>query len=63
VRSEAAKDLMVSKFKNMQKGGRPEALREAKLNMKKSIRQKGNEKLSLFHPFFWSPFILRGDWR
>jgi CHAT domain-containing protein len=61
VESEAARDLMVETFKNMQKGGRPEALREAKLNMKKSIRQMGKEKVSLSHPFFWAPFVLVGE--
>jgi len=61
VESEAARDLMVETFKNMQKGGRPEALREAKLNMKKFIRQMGKEKVSLSHPFFWAPFVLVGE--
>ena len=63
VESEAAKDLMVETFKNMKKEAKPEALRDAKLSMKKSIRQKGQEKLSLSHPFFWAPFVLVGEGR
>ena len=61
VESEAAKDLMVETFKNMNKEAKPEALRKAKLTMKSSITQKGNEKISLSHPFFWAPFVLVGE--
>jgi hypothetical protein len=42
VESEAARDLMVGTFKNVNKEARPEALRKAKLTMKNSTRQKGN---------------------
>jgi hypothetical protein len=52
VESEAARDLMVNTFKNMNQEARPEALRKAKLTMKSSSRQVGKEKLSLSHPFF-----------
>jgi tetratricopeptide (TPR) repeat protein len=61
VESEAARDLMVGAMKLMKNKTKPEALREAKLNMKKSIRQTGKEKLSLSHPFFWAPFVLVGE--
>jgi CHAT domain-containing protein/Tfp pilus assembly protein PilF len=61
VESESARDLMVGAMKLMKNKTKPEALREAKLNMKKSIRQTGNEKLSLSHPFFWAPFVLVGE--
>jgi CHAT domain-containing protein/tetratricopeptide (TPR) repeat protein len=61
VESEAARDLMVGTFKNMNKEAKPEALRKAKLSMKNSTRQKGGEKLSLSHPFFWAPFVLVGE--
>jgi CHAT domain-containing protein len=64
VESEAARDLMVATFKNIQKEARPEALKNAKLKMKGSIRDnKGvpSGKLSLSHPFFWAPFVLVGE--
>jgi CHAT domain-containing protein len=52
---------MVNTFKNMKNHSTPEALREAKVNMKNSFRQKDKEKLSLSHPFFWAPFVLVGE--
>jgi len=61
VESEAARDLMVEAMKLMKNKTKPDALREAKLIMKKSIRQKGNERISLSHPFFWAPFVLVGE--
>jgi CHAT domain-containing protein/Tfp pilus assembly protein PilF len=61
VESEAARDLMVNTMRLMRVKTKPEALREAKLKMKKSIRQRGNEKISLSHPFFWAPFVLVGE--
>jgi tetratricopeptide (TPR) repeat protein len=61
VESEAARDLMVNTMRFMRVKTKPDALREAKLNMKKSIRQSGKEKLSLSHPFFWAPFVLVGE--
>ena len=61
VESESARDLMVDTFRNMNKEVKPEALRKAKLMMKNSTRQKGKEKLSLSHPFFWAPFVLVGE--
>jgi CHAT domain-containing protein/tetratricopeptide (TPR) repeat protein len=64
VESQAARDLMVSSFKNMQKETRPEALRKAKLTMKNSVRGDKDVpggKLSLSHPFFWAPFVLVGE--
>ena len=63
VESEAARDLMVNTFKNMNQEARPEALRKAKLTMKSSSRQVGKEKLSLSHPFFWAPFVWVGEGR
>jgi CHAT domain-containing protein len=62
VESQAARDLMVNTFKQMKKENRPDALREAKLSMKKSSRQLNEKtKLSLSHPFFWAPFVLVGE--
>jgi CHAT domain-containing protein len=61
VESQAARDLMVDTFKDMQKEAKPEALRDAKLKMKSSTRQMGKENLSLSHPFFWAPFVMVGE--
>jgi tetratricopeptide (TPR) repeat protein len=61
VESESARDLMVNTMRLMKNNTKPESLRESKLNMKKSIRQKGQEKLSLSPPFFWAPFVLVGE--
>jgi CHAT domain-containing protein len=61
VDSEAAKDLMVEMFRNMKRQPRPEALREAKLKMKASVRDIDGIKVSLSHPFFWAPFVLVGE--
>jgi tetratricopeptide (TPR) repeat protein len=64
VESQAARDLMVWTIKNMGKEGGPEALREAKLRMKGSVRddkEVPGGKFSLSHPFFWAPFVLVGE--
>jgi tetratricopeptide (TPR) repeat protein/CHAT domain-containing protein len=64
VESRAARDLMVNTFKEMKKKNRPDALREAKLNMMDSSRplnENSNIGLSLSHPFFWAPFVLVGE--
>jgi CHAT domain-containing protein len=51
----AASQLMVSFYKNLGKNnGKAEALRQAQLEL------LANKELG--HPFFWSPFILVGDW-
>jgi len=64
VESQAARDLMVETFKKMKKEASSKALREAKLEMRKSFRHLGEKtgrKLSLSHPFFWAPFVLVGE--
>ena len=63
VDSDAARDLMVNTFKNMNQEARPEALRKAKLTMKSSSRQVGKATFSLSHPYFWAPFVLVGEGR
>ena len=66
VESQAARDLMVKTFKQMKKESRPDALRNAKLDMKRSSRplnENSKIKLSLSHPFFWAPFVLVGEGR
>lgn len=51
----AASQLMVSFYKNLGKNtGKAEALRQAQLEL------LGNKELN--HPFYWSPFILVGNW-
>ena len=55
VDDEATRTLMVSFYKNYLSGmSKPEALRKAQVAMQK------NKKWS--HPYFWSAFVLFGDW-
>jgi CHAT domain-containing protein len=64
VESDAARDLMVSTFKQMKSEKKAGALRKAKLAMKdsnRSILDNSKRKLSLSHPFFWAAFVLVGD--
>jgi CHAT domain-containing protein len=61
VESEAARDLMVNTMRLMGSQTKPEALREAKLKMKGSLRPIKDGKLSLSYPFFWAPFVLVGE--
>jgi CHAT domain-containing protein len=56
--------LMAAFYRNLKAGkGKAEALRQAQLSFllpnpkSKTANQKWN------HPFYWSPFILVGDWR
>ncbi len=63
VESQAATDLMVGTFQNLDGKSKAQALRAAKLKMKDSFRAlPGKEKrLSLAHPFYWAPYVLVGD--
>jgi CHAT domain-containing protein len=61
VESQAARDLMVGTIRDMKKEAKPEALREAKLEMKSGTRKMGKENLSLSHPFYWAPFVMVGE--
>jgi tetratricopeptide (TPR) repeat protein len=61
VESQAARDLMVGSMELMKTKAKPEALREAKLKMKDSVRTQKDGRLSLSHPFFWAPFVLVGE--
>ncbi len=55
ISDEAASQLMTSFYTNMtQQLGKAEALRQAQLQL------LHNPKMS--HPFYWSPFILVGNW-
>lgn len=52
----ATRDLMAEYYTCLQQGaGRGEALRDAQLNMLRSV-QRG-------HPYYWASFIQLGDWR
>jgi len=55
VDDEATRSLMVSFYKNYLSGmSKPEALRKAQISM------MSNKKWS--HPYYWSAFVLFGDW-
>jgi CHAT domain-containing protein len=55
ISDEAASQLMASFYLNMTQGqGKAEALRQAQLELLHSSTMK--------HPYFWSPFILVGNW-
>ncbi|WP_230844226.1 CHAT domain-containing protein [Gloeobacter morelensis] len=56
VEDEGTRDLMVQYYRQLQQGaGRGEGLRKAQLNLLKSKQYS--------HPYYWSSFILSGDWR
>ena len=56
VADDATRDLMTRFYSALLAGtGKAEALRQAQLAV---MRSEG-----FSHPFFWSPFILVGDWR
>jgi CHAT domain-containing protein len=62
VESTSARDLMVATFRELKVSSGPDALRQAKLDMKGSTRKmKDGRKLSLSHPFFWAPFVFVGE--
>ena len=66
VESRAARDLMVEVFRARKGGSRlDEALREAKLQMRKStfapIKDIPDWKVSRSHPYFWAPFVVVGE--
>jgi CHAT domain-containing protein len=55
ISDEAASQLMASFYRNMTQGqGKAEALRQAQLELLHTNTMK--------HPYFWSPFILVGNW-
>ena len=55
VDDEATRTLMVSFYKNYLSGmSKPEALRKAQVAMQKSKKWS--------HPYYWSAFVLFGDW-
>ncbi len=55
ISDEAASQLMTSFYRNLTQGqGKAEALRQAQLELLHTNTMK--------HPYFWSPFILVGNW-
>lgn len=59
VQDESTAQLMSAFYRNLKAGkGKAEALRQAQLSLLRS-----NPRSKIQHPFYWSPFILVGDWR
>ena len=57
VTDESGKDLMISFYKNLDKGySKSKALREAKLNYLETAKAT-----ELKHPFYWAGFVVVGD--
>jgi len=79
VSDESTVELMRVFYQNLKSMSKSEALRKAQLDlMKSSIRlsversSRGSAQtasypkdmvIECFHPYFWAPFILLGDWR
>ena len=79
VSDDSTVELMRTFYRNLKSMPKSEALRKAQLDlMKSSIRfhvERGSGgvtqstnyqpdmSIECFHPFFWAPFILLGDWR
>lgn len=65
VDSQAARDLVVAFFGLKSSLTSAEALRRAKLDIKRQTRYTGKGKsglaISQSHPFFWAPFVFVGD--
>jgi CHAT domain-containing protein len=63
VADESTAILMVEFYKNIRELGlnKSEALRQAKIFLKKQGKKIGNRSFSYGHPFFWAPFILIGN--
>jgi CHAT domain-containing protein len=56
VLDESTAELMATFYRNLKAGkNKAEALRQAQLHLLRNRRYS--------HPFFWSPFILIGDWQ
>jgi CHAT domain-containing protein len=55
VSDESTVELMKAFYRNLKSMSKSEALQRAQLDLMKSS--------TYFHPFFWAPFILLGDWR
>jgi CHAT domain-containing protein len=57
VSDESTVTLMRSFYRNLMTMSKPEALRQAQLDITKS-------SLTIYsHPYYWAPFILVGDWK
>ncbi len=55
VNDESTARLFIEMYRNLKKGSKAEALRQAKLTLLKDP--------STSHPFYWGPFILMGNWK
>ncbi len=78
VSDDSTVKVMREFYQNMKTLSKAEALRQAQLDLMRSTiqftiiptggegspsPQKLTEEVECFHPFFWAPFILLGDWR
>jgi CHAT domain-containing protein/Flp pilus assembly protein TadD len=55
VQDRTARDLMVAYYRRLKDGeGRGEALRQAQLEMLRSVKRR--------HPYYWASFIQSGEW-
>ncbi|MGZ3515255.1 MAG: CHAT domain-containing protein, partial [Thermodesulfobacteriota bacterium] len=55
VSDESTVELMRAFYRNIKTMSKSEALQRAQLGLMKSVLG--------FHPYFWAPFVLIGDWR
>ncbi len=78
VSDDSTVKVMREFYQNIKTLSKAEALRQAQLDLMRSTvhititptggegspsPQKLTEEVECFHPFFWAPFILLGDWR
>jgi CHAT domain-containing protein len=79
VSDDSTVELMRAFYQNMRSMPKAEALRKAQLDLMRSrirfpvaggsegmiqsAQNPSEEVIECSHPFFWSPFILLGDWR
>jgi CHAT domain-containing protein len=63
VSSLAAKELMISFYKNLKNGdSKATALQKAQIDLREKWSKEYGKEVG-GHPYFWAPFILIGDWR
>ncbi|MCP4402839.1 MAG: tetratricopeptide repeat protein [bacterium] len=66
VNDTATQYLMSAFYQNLHELGKAKALQKAsRLVMETTLRQgrRTPKEFDLFHPFFWAPFVLIGDWK
>ena len=66
VNDTATQYLMSVFYQNLPELGKARSLQQASLSVMQATLRIGRRKkreLRLFHPFFWSSFVLIGDWK